>query len=127
MTLRHSVFNLKTLRLPLIAGSACSVLLISGCGGESEAEASVKKAGRSFNVVAVGDANATPTKSEEYYRNAEQALAAHAGDSDEFAEAAAVGVAMAKRGQASLASRDAVQAESEALNRARIIRGMINE
>lgn len=127
MTLRHAAFNLKTLRLPLIAGSACSLLLLSGCGGDSEAEASVKKAGRSFNVVALGDANATPSESEKLYREAEESLSAHAGDSDEFAEAAAVGVAMAKRGQATLASREAVQAEREALDQARVIRGMINE
>lgn len=117
----------STLRVSLAAGAGGSVLLLSGCGGESESQAAVKKAGRSFTAVALGDPNASPTKSDEIYRAAEQDLSRFAGDSDAFAEAAAVGVAMAKRGQAALASHEVSQAENNAFHKARVIRGMINE
>lgn len=117
----------RTARVTLIAGCASPLLLLNGCGGESEAQAAVKEAGRSFTVVSVGDANAIPGDSKRAYANAEQLLAPHAGDSGGFAEAAAVGVAMAKRGQAALASHTASDAEKESLHQARIIRGMINE
>ena len=100
MTQRCTNTLTQSLRVTLIAGCACSMLLLQGCGGESEAKAAVQKAERSFTAVSLGDANAIPEDSARIYRDAEQSLAEHAGDSGGFAEAAAVGVAMAKRGQA---------------------------
>lgn len=127
MTTRRNATISSTLRVTLLAGAACSMTILSGCGGDSEAQAAMKEAKRSFSAVSMGDATAIPTKTAQVYNEAEQALSAHAGGDDGFAEAAAVGVAMAKRGQASLASLDASQAESSALHQARIIRGMIHE
>ncbi len=127
MTTRRNATISSTLRMTLLAGGVSSLMLLSACGGESESQAAVKDAGRSFTTIALGDANATPTKSAELYSQAEQSLSAHAGDENGFAEAAAVGLAMAKRGQAALAGQDASKAETRALRQARIIRGMINE
>lgn len=127
MTQRCTNTLTQSLRVTLIAGCACSMLFLQGCGGESEAKAAVQKAERSFTAVSLGDANAIPADSARIYRDAEQSLAEHAGDSSGFAEAAAVGVAMAKRGQAALASHEASNAENESLYQGRIIRGMINE
>lgn len=127
MTIRRNATISSTLRVTLLAGAACSLPILSGCGGDSESQAALKEATRSLNAVALGDATAIPTKSAEVYREAEQSLAEHAGSDDGFAEAAAVGVAMAKRGQASLASLDASKAEAAALRQARVIRGTIHE
>lgn len=127
MTTRRNATISSTLRMTLLAGGVSSLMLLSACGGESESQAAVKEAGRSFTTIALGDANATPTKSAQLYSEAEKSLSAHAGAEDGFAEAAAVGLAMAKRGQASLAGLDASRAETNALRQARIIRGMINE
>lgn len=127
MTIRRNATISSTLRVPLLAGAACSLPFLSGCGGESDAQAAVKEAGRSFTAISLGDSNASPADSSRIYDNAEQALNAHAGAEGGFAEAAAVGVAMAKRGQAALASHDAAKAESLALRKGRVIRGMIHE
>lgn len=127
MTTRRNATISSTLRMTLLAGGVSSLMLLSACGGESESQAAVKEAGRSFTTIALGDANATPTKSAQLYSEAEKSLSAHAGDENGFAEAAAVGLAMAKRGQASLAAQDASKAETSALRQARVIRGMINE
>lgn len=121
-----SVFSHPT-ALCMLSGVALSVLAISGCGGSDDAQAAVKQAGRSFTSIAVGDANSNPSYSEQSYKDTEQALSAHAGDANGYAEAAAVGVAMAKRGQAALASQKASRAENDAILQARVIRGMINE
>ncbi|MEZ6165068.1 MAG: hypothetical protein R3B67_11600 [Phycisphaerales bacterium] len=127
MTHRHLPSLIRPLRLPLIAGTACSLLLLSGCGGDEAAQEAIKDADRAFTSVALGDANAFKSNTAKVYNETEQSLSAHAGDSSGFAEAAAIGVAMAKRGQAALASQEASKAEGQALHHARIIRGMINE
>lgn len=110
-----------------LAGAAFVSATLSGCGGDDDAQAAVKQAGRSFTSISVGDSNSNPSYSEKSYKATEQALAAHAGNGNGYAQAAAVGVAMAKRGQAALASQQASRAENDAILQARIIRGMINE
>lgn len=127
MTHRCTNTLTRSLRVTLLAGCASSLMLLPGCGGESEAQAAVQEAGRSLTAVSLGDGNSIPTDSARVYKETEKQLTSHAGDSGGFAEAAAVGVAMAKRGQAALASHEAAKAENEALYQARIIRGMINE
>ncbi len=119
--------SLRPLTMTLLAGATITLLGLSGCGESNEAQSAVKQAGRSFTSVAVGDANATPEFSEQTYEKAVNSLSPHAGDSDGYAEAAAIGVAMAKKGQAALASQRAAQIENEARHQARVIRGMINE
>lgn len=127
MTHRHLPSLIRPLRLPIIAGAACSLLLLPGCGGDEAAQEAIKDADRAFTSVALGDANAFKSNTTKVYNETEQTLSAHAGDSSGFAEAAAVGVAMAKRGLAALASQEASKAEGKALHHARVIRGMINE
>ena len=118
----------RPIKLALIAGSAITLGLSTGCDDSDEAQAAVTKARHSFNALSVGDSEAIPTSnSQNKYQEAEQLLSPYAGDDNGYAEAAALGVAMAKRGQASLASREAARTEAEALHKARVIRGMINE
>lgn len=117
----------NTTSICMLAGATIALAALTGCGSDDDAQAAVKQAGRSFTSIAVGDANSNPQYSEQSYKATEQALSSHAGDSDGYAEAAAVGVAMAKRGQAALASQEASRAENDALLQARVIRGMINE
>jgi predicted nucleic acid-binding Zn-ribbon protein len=127
MTHRRATLPTNSRQLTLLAGAAYSVMLLSGCGESAEAEQAVKASGRAFTAIALGDAEATPTDSARIYSEAEQDLAKYAGDEDGYAEAAAVGVAMAKRGQAALASHEAGGAERDSLHKGRAIRGMINE
>jgi hypothetical protein len=117
----------RTLKLTLLAGAALALGSIAGCGESDDAQAAMKQAERAFTSISVGDANATPSFSEQSYKDTEQALAGFAGDEDGYAEAAALGVAMAKKGQAALASQRASRVESDARQQARVIRGMINE
>ncbi len=127
MTRRTQSVFARPITLCVLAGATLSLAALSGCGDSDDAQAAVKQAGRSFTSIAVGDANSNPTYSEQSYRDTEQALAEYAGSEDGYAEAAAVGVAMAKRGQAALASQKAAQAERESMLQGRVIRGMINE
>jgi len=127
MTHRTLLHHTGPKQIILLAGATLSLGFVSGCGDSDDAKAAVKEAGRTFTSIAVGDANATPDYSEQQYRDTEQALSKYAGDENGFTEAAAVGVAVAKKGQAAFASQRAGHAEIEALHQARVIRGMINE
>ena len=127
MTHRTLHSRISPIKIALLAGATLAMGLVAGCGDGDEAQAAVKEAGRTFNALGVGDANASPTYSEQQYKAAEQSLSEYAGSDNGFAEAAAVGLAVAKKGQAALASQQASEAEAEALQQARIIRGMINE
>lgn len=120
---------LSTRRIAQIASIAALLALAGtqGCSRSDDAEVAVKQAGRSFNSIAAGDPTAFEEFSEKTYRQAEALVAPHAGSENGYAEAAAVSVALAKNGLASLASQTASSFETQALHKARIIRGMINE
>lgn len=122
----QSVFARSTI-ICTLAGASLSLMALSGCGSDNDAQAAVKQAGRSFTSIAVGDPNASPEYSEQSYQATEKALSEFTGKDDGYSQAAALGVAMAKRGQAALASQEASKAEKEAILQARVIRGMINE
>jgi hypothetical protein len=112
--------------------SISAILLLTGttlsaCSRTSEAQAAVQEAQRSFNDVAAGDPTASEQFAEQTYKETEQLVAEHAGSDDGFAEAAAVSLSLAKLGQASLASSKASKIETQALLKARVIRGMINQ
>jgi len=100
---------------------------LAGCSRSDDAEVAVKQAGRSFNSIAVGDSNSAQSFSAKTYKETEQLVAEYAGSEDGFAEAAAVSVALAKLGQASLASQQASKIETQSLHNARVIRGLLNE
>lgn len=108
-------------------GALLALAGTQGCSRSDEAEVAVKQAGRSFNSIAAGDPTAFEEFSEKTYRQAEALVAPHAGSDTGYEEAAAVSVALAKNGLASLASQNASSFETQALHKARIIRGMINE
>lgn len=112
-----------------IASASALIALagISGCSRSDEAQSAVKEAGRSFSSVAAGDSTASRSFAQTTYKETEQLVSPFAGSDDGYAEAAAVSLSLAKLGQASLASTSASKAEIEALHKARIIRGMLNE
>lgn len=126
-TTRDTVLNAhRTLQL----GSIAALLAFSGmagCSRSDDAKAAVKQAGRSFNSIALGDPNVAQSFSEKTYKETEQLVSKFAGSEDGYAEGAAVSVALAKLGQASLASQQASKMETQALHKARIIRGLLNE
>ncbi|MBM91827.1 MAG: hypothetical protein CMJ35_09485 [Phycisphaerae bacterium] len=127
MTHRTLQSRFSPIQFAVLAGATLSLCFVAGCGDSAEAEAAVKKAGRTFNSIAVGDATTSPSYSQTQYTAAEQSLSQYAGSDNGFAEAAAVGVAVAKKGQAALASQRAASVENESRQQARVIRGMINE
>ena len=100
---------------------------LAGCSRSDDAKAAVKQAGRSFTSIAVGDSTAARPFAEKTYRETENDVSQYAGPESGFSQAAAVTVAISKLGQASLYSLDASAAETTALHKARVIRGMINE
>jgi len=100
---------------------------IAGCSKSDDAQAAVKQAERSFSTVAAGDSTASASFAEATYKETEQLVAPHAGSEDGYAEAAAVSSALAKLGQASLASSQASKIETQSLLNARVVRGMINQ
>lgn len=119
--------NAAKLTRTLTLTAAGALIALSGCSRSDEAQAAVKEAGRSFASISAGDPNAARSHSEKTYRETEQLAQQHAGSEDGYAEAAAISVALSKLGQASLASQDASSAETRSLQKARVIRGMINE
>jgi len=100
---------------------------VSGCSKSDDAQAAVKEAGRSFSVIAAGDSTATPSYSATAYRETEALVSEFAGSEDGYAEAAAITLGLSRLGQASLASIDASKTETQSLQQARVIRGMLNE
>lgn len=111
-------------------GSIATLLALAGlagCSRSDDAEVAVKQAGRSFNSIAVGDSNIAQSFSSKTYKETEQLLAEHAGPENGYTEAAAVSIALAKLGQASLASQQASEMETKSLHKARVIRGLLNE
>ncbi|MGV6814764.1 MAG: hypothetical protein ACWA5W_07145 [Phycisphaerales bacterium] len=100
---------------------------MAGCSRSDDAQAAVKQAGRSFNSVALGDPNTAQSFSSTTYKETEQLVSQYAGSDNGYTEGAAVSVALAKLGQASLASQQASKMETEALHKARVIRGLLNE
>lgn len=126
MTNTTSVLFRQTLQV----SSVCALLAVAGlagCSRSDDAQAAVKEAGRSFNSIAVGDTTAVETFASKTYKETEALVAEFAGSEDGYAEAAAVTLSLARLGQASLASKQASFAETEALHKARIIRGMLSE
>ncbi len=110
---------------------SASVLILaagqSGCSRSNESQTAVREAARTFEMVAAGNADSSPTIASNAYRQAETISAQYAGSEDGYTQAAALGVAQAKIGQAALASQEASKAEGAAIHRQRIIRGYINE
>ncbi len=129
MTNTTSVSLRRTLQL----SSTCALIAlagiagITGCSKSDDAEAAVKQAGRSFSSIAAGDSTDAHTFSAKTYKETEALVAPFAGSEDGYAEAAAVTLSLSKLGQTALASQLAARAETQALQRARIIRGMLNE
>jgi len=114
--------------LTIISASALIAFSgMAGCSKSDDAQAAVKQAGRSFSSIAAGDPTAAESFSHKTYQDTENLVKEFAGSENGYAEAAAVTLSMAKLGQASLASQQASSVEIDALQRARIIRGMINE
>ena len=117
---------------PRQIASISAILILTGstlsaCSRTSDAQAAVQEAQRSFSDVAAGDATASEQIAETTYKQTEQLVAEHAGSDDGFAEAAAISRSLAQLGQASIASTNASKIETQALLKARVIRGMINQ
>lgn len=112
-----------------VISSALLILIAgqTGCSRSDDAQAAVRESARSFERVAVGNANASTKLAKDAYAEIESLNAEHAGSENGYAEAAALAVAQAKIGQAALASQEAAELEGESLRRARVIRGHINE
>jgi len=110
-----------------LVSASISLIGIAGCSRSDDAQQAVKEAGRSFDSIAGGDATASPSFSETTYSKTEDLLKQYAGNQDGYHEAAAVSLSLSKLGQASLSSMRASDMETEALQQARVIRGMINE
>lgn len=114
-----------------IALAAAGMLLagagLAGCSRSDDAKAAVEQASRSFVTVAAGDSTAAQSEALKSYKQTEQSVKDFAGSDDGYAEAAAVTLALSRMGQAALASQDASAAETVALHKARVIRGMLSE
>lgn len=129
MTNTTSVSLRRTLQL----SSTCALIAlagmsgITGCSKSDDAQAAVQQAGRSFSSIAAGDSTDAQTFSAKTYKETEALVAPFAGSEDGYAEAAAVALSLSKLGQAALASQQAARAETQALQKARIVRGMLNE
>jgi hypothetical protein len=98
-----------------------------GCSRSDDSQSAVREAGRQFETVAVGNANSSTSNAAKAYSEAEELNSKFAGPENGYTQAAALSVAQAKIGQASLASQDASLAEAEAIRLGRVIRGHINE
>tara|TARA_R110002073_G_scaffold275332_1_gene438996 strand:- start:169311 stop:170729 length:1419 start_codon:yes stop_codon:yes gene_type:complete len=116
----------RTFQIVTIA-ALISLAGLAGCSESDESAAAVKQAGRSFTSIAAGDSTTANAFSEKTYRETEQLVSEFAGSESGYAQGAAITLSLAKIGQASLASQQASRAETESLQKARIVRGMINE
>lgn len=127
MTHRTNTRRPRPFQLAVLVGSTLCLGLAAGCGEGDETKQAVQEAGRAFTAVSLGDADASSGYSQQQYQQTEQQLSPLAGDTDGFAEAAAVGLAASRKGMAALASQQAVEIEKQALHQARVIRARISE
>ncbi len=131
MTHTHPTLRIQPRPMGPLALTGAGVLLalagLGACSRSDEAQAAVEQAGLTFSSVAAGDPTAVQSEALKQYKATEQLVEEYAGDDSGYAEAAAVSLGLARLGQASLASQDAAEAETLALHKARVIRGMISE
>ncbi len=99
----------------------------SGCSRSEDSKNAVRDAGRQFETIAAGNANASPSNSAKVLRATESTVSEFSGSEDGYAQAASLAVAQSKIGMAALASQEAVQVEKKAILQARVIRGYLNE
>jgi hypothetical protein len=100
---------------------------LAGCDGDTESQAALRNTGHQFASAASGDPRAFGDTTTATYEDIVRTMTPLAGDENGYAEAAAVTVARAKLGLATQAAQESAAAETLALRKVRVIRGLLSE
>ena len=117
---------IRTLR-PTVLALALAAGALAGCERDENTRSAVHLAGEQFASTSVGNANGFRDRTRETYQQIIDAMSPLAGEEDGYAQASAVTLAQARLGLAAHAAHDAAIAETEALRRGRVIRGLLSE
>lgn len=115
----HATRSARPLLLAVLLASGG----LAGCDRGSEAQTAVRNAGHTFGSIS---SEVTP-HSTSSYEQIIRSMRDHAGNSDGYAQAAAVTLAQAHLGQAAQAAQESAAAEAESTRRVRVIRGSLSE
>jgi chromosome segregation ATPase len=115
----HATRSARPLLLAVLLASGG----LAGCDRGTEAQTAVRNAGHKFGSISA-DVTAHSTAS---YDEIVRSMQDHAGNTDGYAEAAAVTLAQAHLGQAAQAAQESAAAEAESTRRVRVIRGSLSE
>ncbi|MCC5822053.1 MAG: hypothetical protein LAT64_02075 [Phycisphaerales bacterium] len=118
----HNRYRRPTLIALVLASGA-----LLGCERDETTRSAVHLAGQQFAATAAGDPSAFGDQTRETYEEIIRAMQPLAGDADGFAEASAVTLAQARLGLATQAALEAARAETNGMQRARVIRGALSE
>ncbi|MFK7759272.1 MAG: hypothetical protein AB8C13_04920 [Phycisphaerales bacterium] len=111
----------------LLLSVAASGLILSGCSKNDDAKEAVSEASLEFRNVSIGDPTSSSQVAQKAYSSAADLTSEFAGQDAPFGEAAAVSLALAKLGTATLSGSEAHATETQSFHQSRIIRAHLSE